>query len=513
VTPTRRPLFAVPTLGRVFARATGATAQLLPVPTFFGLLTLYLVVQAGVRLLMWESLEYDESEQLVFGQRLASWYSAQPPLYTWLVYGLTQVLGPSVLLLSIVKFALLGALYLLLRRLAGQVAAPPLAAVAAFTPLLSPLFAWESVRIMTHTTLMCVAALGAVLTVLRLRAGAGTGAFLALGAWVGLGGMAKYNFVFFVVALVAAVLSLPEYRAAVFRRRLWLSVAVAAVIAGPHAVVAVAHVADVREALAARVAPAEHVGAVAAARGLADIAVSVFGGLVGACVLALLCRPARDADPDPDAPTGDAARLLGRVIVVSVVVLLVLTVATGSRRVPTHWLAPPLLLAPLWLLATTRTVTRRQLVRCYAILAVAAVAGVLGRAALFVGTPAPERPQSRDHAYAELCQRLKAEGLASAPVLATDPLAGGYVRLHLPDAPVYDGARATESLPRSAVWVVVWNGARPVQLVNAVGRLELDPATEIREGTIVGPRCGPIPKQHAIGYLIIRRPEPPESVR
>src|SRR5438128_1825959 len=126
-----------------------------PVRWFAVLLLLYLAGHAIVRAQLPFSLEYDEAEQLIHVQSLEWGYFAQPPLYTWLLWPVVQVLGVSVLALLVVKFLLLGLLYTLLYAVARKFGLDGWRAFAvAFSPLLLPIFAWESVRMMTHTILL-----------------------------------------------------------------------------------------------------------------------------------------------------------------------------------------------------------------------------------------------------------------------------------------------------------------------------------------------------------------------
>src|SRR5262245_55290931 len=124
---------------------------------FLILLALYLAAHAAIRLELSRSLEFDEAEQLVFVQSPTLGYSAQPPLYTWALFPLVQVFGTNVFALTLLKIGLLGAMYLLLYRVARHVLGDErLACLAAFSPLLVPCFGWEAIRMMTHTALLCV---------------------------------------------------------------------------------------------------------------------------------------------------------------------------------------------------------------------------------------------------------------------------------------------------------------------------------------------------------------------
>ncbi|MBC8096001.1 MAG: hypothetical protein H7Y43_09330, partial [Akkermansiaceae bacterium] len=75
------------------------------------LLAGYFLLQIVLRLITSNTTDLDESEQLLATQQLQWGYGPQPPLYTWLLYPLVQLLGPGVLALAIFKNALLFGIY------------------------------------------------------------------------------------------------------------------------------------------------------------------------------------------------------------------------------------------------------------------------------------------------------------------------------------------------------------------------------------------------------------------
>ena len=65
------------------------------------------LAHVAVRVAVSPALKWDEAEQILWTQQLAWGYGAQPPFYTWLQWGMNQLLGPSVLALSLLKHGLL----------------------------------------------------------------------------------------------------------------------------------------------------------------------------------------------------------------------------------------------------------------------------------------------------------------------------------------------------------------------------------------------------------------------
>src|SRR5262245_21622617 len=63
------------------------------------------------RVLVSDALELDEAEQTLWTQQLHAGYGAQPPLYTWLQWGVFQLFGVSVFSLALLKNLLLALTY------------------------------------------------------------------------------------------------------------------------------------------------------------------------------------------------------------------------------------------------------------------------------------------------------------------------------------------------------------------------------------------------------------------
>ena len=73
-----------------------------------GLIGLYLVGHFALRLALGPTLGLDDAEQILFAQRWDFGYRfRQPPLFTWLLLPVIDVVGPGVLAVSLVRYLLL----------------------------------------------------------------------------------------------------------------------------------------------------------------------------------------------------------------------------------------------------------------------------------------------------------------------------------------------------------------------------------------------------------------------
>ena len=210
-------------------------AALLSPRSWLLVLVVYLGAQVLVRLWAGEALERDESEQVLWAQQLALGFGTQPPLYTWLQRAVFEVVGVSVLGLTLLKHGLLALTYLFTFAAARTLMPGPLAALAAASMLLIPQISLDSHRDLTHVVLCTTLTAATWWAVLGLRQRPTLRGYAALGLAMGLGVLAKYNFVAVALALLLALATATDTRALLVHRGMVLTAAIATLIVAPHA--------------------------------------------------------------------------------------------------------------------------------------------------------------------------------------------------------------------------------------------------------------------------------------
>ncbi len=198
-------------------------------------LAAYFLLQAIIRALLGAPPNLDEAEQFAISDRFAFGYGPHPPLYQWLQTAAFNVLGVNFMAIAVVKNAILFAAYATLFHLALEVTGNRrLAAVACFGLLFSANFAWESQIDHTHTvtnTFLCVLT---ALVFFKIAARPSAWLYVALGVAMGLGMLAKYNFLLFLIAIVLAFAMDRQTRRYVLTPWFAMSLLIALAIAGPH---------------------------------------------------------------------------------------------------------------------------------------------------------------------------------------------------------------------------------------------------------------------------------------
>lgn len=290
----------------------------------------------------------DDAEQLVYLPYLWAGYGgSQPPLYTWLNWLASAVLGVDVLTLKLVKYACLCLGAFAIRSAMRQLGfASATAATAAFGLFLIPQVLWESQRALSHS----VAAVGfsalAVLAFVRLKAEPTTLANACFGLAAAAAILAKYNDAILLGALLAAALSLRDFRAIVLDRRFVIAVVVAGLALTPTLLWDAAHPGEL-------LARSYKFGIAADGRswtapfiGLWDLAVAVFDFAVLPVAVFLLAAAVTWQRPAALAPAPGGEKLLWRTLGIGLAVVGTFVVAAGATEIRDRWLLPVLFLLP-----------------------------------------------------------------------------------------------------------------------------------------------------------------------
>lgn len=462
----------------------------------FGLLLgVYILAHLGLRLVESGSLRFDESEQMLFSQRFAMGYNEQPPLYTWLLIGVFGVTGVGLFGIILLKLGFVAATYLCLHAIARRAMPERLRLTALGSLALLPYFGWTVLIDGAHTPMLCAVTAGTLLAVVRLSEKRTTGGYLLLGCMVGLGAMAKYSFVLFALAMVAAGLALPHYRKLLMDTRLLLSIALAAVIVLPHALWVLEHWREISQRPLGRAGfgggqayPARVLA------GLGDLAYNV-AAMAGILLTALLIlSPAGFRRALATKGGTDESRFLGYWLF-AIGLLLVAAVFAGITKFRTYWFAPIIMLLPIYFFSRMGEVPLNvRRLRAFNTLLLLAIVGTAAArfAGIWLGSDKAGHPASMDAVQDTLARRIDELGMAKAAFIGHDARLCANLRLRNPQAAVEcvcfpafhpAGAAKPDTLfvyhpfgddprPWPALWAMVGSG-RPMPEAGDVEVLEV----------------------------------------
>lgn len=202
--------------------------------TAVGIIFLYFLTHATVRLLISPTMERDESQQFIDAAVFQWGYGAQAPLYSWIVKVVSTIMGLNITTLITVKFCLIFLFYCVFYVISRSFWDSKKALFVTGSLMLFPLYLYEFNRDLSHTVLVTLMASITCLLYIRMLSRATMVYYILIGVSIGLGILSKYNFLFFALALGMASLSTREGRSIILDRRIALSLLSCLLIILPH---------------------------------------------------------------------------------------------------------------------------------------------------------------------------------------------------------------------------------------------------------------------------------------
>jgi hypothetical protein len=488
----------------------------------------YLVIHFAVRMAMWPTLGLDDAEQALFAQQFAWTYRYRaPPLFTWALVALDRLGRVDIVTISLLRYSLLGitfgCIYLTARRLLTDLR---LAALSAYSFVAIYVFAYYSHHDLTHTTTLSAMLALAWYVFVRLAASPGPGWYVALGATVGLGLLAKWNFVMFAAALPLACLLRPGFRQLVLTPKLLLAGGTAAVVVVPSVAAALrmGPVAgeDLRTVLGSQSAHLlRRIG-----EGSWELlaAVLVYPQPLLVIVLVLFAGPlmrglragARHTGSGPLRPD---AGLLGWTMVISIALHWGLVLALGATEFSERLMQPPLLILPVWLfMLIERGLPSDRAINAFALLLAAiAAATLIARVAIYLRGAEHCSTCRSMVPFHELAQEMKSAGFQGGGTVLTKGFhIGGNLRVAFPEARIIDADYPPTAWPEPAgsnQCLLVWplrDGAgaeiAPAELERYLAdELGGDARSPHRDGTAVFPMLNSA-RRYGLGFRLFDGP-------
>jgi len=196
---------------------------------------IYFFLNALTQFITSKTADLDQSEQFILSQTLAFGYGAQPPLYTYIVYLLFKLTGPTLATLLALKAMLLSFLvwvFITTGKVLKFTLWQQLIMVASVVFI--PQFIWESQRDLTHSVLATTIAATTLLQIIRTEREKSIENYMLLGLLIGVGLISKYNYAIFIVSLFFSLLLVSPYRLILFNPQAIIALLIAMIISTPH---------------------------------------------------------------------------------------------------------------------------------------------------------------------------------------------------------------------------------------------------------------------------------------
>ncbi len=417
----------------------------------FWILAIYFALHAVIRAMISQSLVFDESEQVFLTQWLSLGYNSQPPLYTWVQFGLFEIFGTSVLAISVLKNACLLGTYLFVFGFVYQTTKDVRASIVASIGLATiPQIGYESHRDLSHTVAVTLASAALFYSTVRVVGRRSLGNYAALGIVVGIGVMSKYNFAMVVLGLIGAAASLPGYRKRLLDPRILVSVLVAAAMIVPHAIWMLYHSDLVSEKTLAQLTESQsanwldNVG-----RGMIALLTTILGccaaslGVFAICfrerLISRVKKPAeaRNTRRIDDQLKWESSLLLERFLLITLAMLAALVMTGDAVEFKNRWLQPFIVMLPAYLTLRflcqstidTRSANRLCIVTCALMLGFTVALVVRP-----VGAGLRQKYTWLNFPYDRFADVIRQQtGNAPSTIVASDMRLAGNLRIHFPD--------------------------------------------------------------------------------
>ena len=428
-------------------------------------IVVWLLLQGTLRILTASSLGLDEAQLMVTAQSLEWGYGPQPPLYSWLQYGVFALLGPSIPSLVYTKEAMLAGTFVLFflasRLVLGEERRAVVATLLLFT---IPQIVWESQRALSHSVLALLLAAAALYLVVRILRYARPADYILLGVAIGLGLLSKYNFAIFAIALVGAAMLSERDRPRILSGWFALSLLIAALITAPHFYWGLTHL-DLMLASSGKFAIEANMpffDRVALPVLGAGSSIASFSAITALIVVVAAFAPPRRTSPAPGgAMWREGSVFIVRLLLVTVAVVIATPLLSGATVVMDRWLMPVLFFLPLPLLIVCSRWLDEGRLRLLAVLAT--VSAVVCSAGLTAAALLPDlvgRGLRGTEPYAAFAESIRRDVADPAYILADTTSISGNLKLAFPRATVVDsaGAMPTDTGRGVQAAIVAWPG-------------------------------------------------------
>ncbi len=459
------------------------------------LLAIYFAINVLLRMAAPASLELDEAQQLFLTQWLAVGYDSQPPFYNWLQYGVVQLLGDTVLALSLLKNVMLFFCYLLFGLTARLVVRDRKLAIIATLGLLTiPVVSYGAQRDLTHTVGLLFAACMFMHFFIRALQRPTTLNYALTGVALGIGILSKYNFVLLPFAAVMSVLPENQWRARLFNPRIFLTTAIAAAILAPHAIWFMDHVPEATgRTLGKLTTDAGGDGIQQLGNGMLSLAVAVAGVALPTLLIFLIAfgRGLLDSWKAENRWT----RLFGRMFLILIAVLALVVLVGEASSMRDRWLIPLFFLFPIYLCAKLEASGAERTAASHRfgviVLAIMVMVPLVLGARPYLGSLGLDGKQNVPYGPA-ITAILATKSDRPSLILAGDQQLAGNVRLHTSDiavtAPDYERFQEPYIFDANHPVLVIWRSRNGKPMAKPLDELQswLNEASGVPAGQIEG---------------------------
>ena len=396
---------------------------------------LYIFIHLLVRMLFSQTLQVDDSEQIDHAQNLLLGYPIpQPPLYSWLSWIMFQIFGTGLLALTLLKYVIISATFWFTWLVSGQLFQHlQTRYIATFSYLLMPSFAWHMHQGFTHTILLGFGIILSLHALLSLKENGSIKNYLYLGLALGIGLMAKYSFLLFMVPLLISAISVASFRRVITDQKILLSIGVFILIIGPHAYWLTQHYQEIFLSIDQKLKVTsdnllvDRIKSVGQFTGVAIAFVMPFS------LIFIINSWRKIFNIDKQASKDDSTRLLNRFYLIILVSVILLAIFVSMPHFKVRWFHPLMMIFPLWMLARIerKTLLSKSIMRWFAVITIIFTVLILSiRIAQLTVGPELDQYGRLNRPIVETFDKLPASAIKGSIIKTEDKFIGSHLLSH-----------------------------------------------------------------------------------
>ncbi len=387
--------------------------------------------------------EDDPHENILIQVLKFAYEPLQPPLYSWVLWGVQQIVGPNIVSFLIIKYVLLITIACLLFVIARRVLGDPLWAFMCVETIgLIYQTTWRLHEGFTHAMGTIAAVLAGFWAFLKLLESPNGRSFAFFGLVAGFGMLTQSKFIFFLMAIFVAGLFQSSIRALFYEHRWKLvsALVLAAVISGPFYIWAFVWNDALSELMRPLANQENFTHGQKVVIGLKDAVIKPAACLLPLIIILVVVFPGMAPatlrlSRRPSGPGPDLVLLVGHYVLLILGGLVVGALIFGLNKYPAHRLIPLLLVAVVWLvhLARLGCQSRKQIRLFAAVVGVFLIVTFVGRMLNMFALDPFCKICRWGIPYDTLAQTIQARGFENGTIMTAEHELAGNLRRFFPN--------------------------------------------------------------------------------
>jgi len=333
-------------------------------------LFVYILIHLLVRISFSQILQVDDSEQIDHAQNLLLGYPIpQPPMYSWLSWIMFKIFGTGLLALTLLKYTIISLTFWFTWLVSGQLFQHiQTRYIATFSYLLIPSFAWHMHQGFTHTILLGFGIILSLHALLSIKNNPSAKNYIYLGLSLGIGLMAKYSFLLFMVPLLISAVTVAPFRKIIINQKILLSIGVFILVIGPHAYWLTQHFQEIFLSIDQKLNVTSDNLLFDRIKSVGQFTGAAIAFVVPFLLIFIINSWRKIFNIDKQASKDDSTLLLNRFYLIILVSVILLSIFVSMPHFKVRWFHPLMMIFPLWILARIerKTLLSKSIMRWFA---------------------------------------------------------------------------------------------------------------------------------------------------